>query len=175
MNKNGALQDANPNGREPVKFQSAYMLRVLHGGDLWFNGNHVWIDDYYLEFRKRNWHFISVDSKQFQWQYVRSLVIDKHLFGATIKINIGGEEPFIVHGMSKKRADKIKQLSHDYVAKNTQRGVMETLANSLRNGSGGNNAQQSNRADELLKFKQLYDQGVISEEEFNNEKKRLLS
>jgi hypothetical protein len=52
MNKNGALQEANPNGREPVKFQSAYMLRVLYGGDLWFNGNHVWIDDYYLEFRK---------------------------------------------------------------------------------------------------------------------------
>ena len=81
-------------------FKSKYLLRAIQG-DWWITGNHVIIDDHYFEYRKRNWHLISVDSLQFHWQYVESIMVDKHIFGATLKVT-AGKEYYYIKGLSKK-------------------------------------------------------------------------
>lgn len=107
-------------------FKSKYFLRVL-GGDWWITGNHVILNDHYFEYRKRNWYLISVDTLQFHWQYVASITVDKHLFGATLKIS-AGEKVHYVKGISKKTANEIRDIALKYIAINTQRGTTEALA-----------------------------------------------
>ena len=167
--------------KDVAKFKSKYILRGFKG-DWWITGNHVVIDDHYFEYRKRNWHLISVDSNQFHWQYVESITVDKHLFGATIRIYSGGLGHYI-YGMSKKTADQIKQLAIEYIMKNTQRGTTEALADAIasavkgvqqNNGTQQNGGQQNSMADEILKLKQLRDQGTITDEEFEDAKEKLL-
>ena len=45
-------------------FKSKYLLRAIQG-DWWITGNNVLIDEHYYEYRKINWHLITVDSLQF--------------------------------------------------------------------------------------------------------------
>ena len=155
-------------------FKSKYLLRAIQG-DWWITGNHVIIDDHYFEYRKRNWHLISVDSLQFHWQYVESIIVDKHIFGATLKVT-AGKEYYYIKGLSKKTADAIKKLALNYISINTQRGTTEALAGAIAQavkGNGGNNTPSP--ADELMKFKKLHDAGAISDEEFEKAKKKILS
>ena len=160
--------------KESEKFKSTYILRGFKG-DWGITGNHVIINDHYLEYRKRNWHLISVDSKQFHWQYIESVTVDKHFFGATVVIRSASQIHWI-YGVSKKVADKIKELALKYIAKNTQRGTTEALADAIAMAVNGNNAPQNSPspADELLKFKNLHEQGVITDEEFEDIKEKLL-
>lgn len=169
-------QRVNNNNKEEAQIfncKSKYLLRCLDGGDWWFTGNHVVIDDHFIEYRKRNWHFISVDSVQFHWQYVQNITVDKHIFGATIKITTSDASIFFIRGLSKKSADKIRVYAHNFIAKNSQRGTMDALAGAIASAVGNSRPATSN-ADELMKYKQLYDQGIISEDEFLNAKKKLL-
>ncbi len=51
---------------------------------------------------------------------------------------------------------------------------IETKRSELRNMSNATVIQQTSAADELKKFKELMDAGVISQEEFDAKKKQLL-
>lgn len=163
-------QETNNQVNEVV-YKSKYILRIFCG-DWWITGNHVIINDSYFEYRKRNWHLISVDAVQFHWQYVESIIVDKHIFGATIKIS-AGEYVHVVEGISKKTADEIRKLAQKYISMNTRRGTTEALASALNNAAKGNSVLSI--ADEIVKLKKLYEDGVITIEEFEIAKKKILS
>ena len=156
-----------------ITFKSKYILRLLKG-DWWITGNHIIINDHYFEFRKRNKHLISVDSLQFHWQYVESIMVDKHILGATLKISVG-KKIYNIKGISKKTADNIQSVALKYISINTQRGAADALAGAITQAVGGGNTNHSSTADELKKFKELHDTEIISDEEFEEIKKRLLN
>ena len=160
--------------RKEIIFKSKYFLRCLDGGDWWFTGNHVIIDDHFIEYRKRNWYFISVDSRQFHWQYIQSIDVDKHLFGATVRMKMADRSVFVIRGMGKKTANQIRSYARDFVSKNSQRGTISALAGAIASAGSVQPVRASSNADELMKYKQMYDQGIISEAEFQQVKKRLL-
>jgi predicted RecA/RadA family phage recombinase len=159
---------------EKKHFKSKYLLRALKG-DWWITGNHVMVDEHFIEVRKRNWHLISVDSLQLHWQNVQSILIDKHLFGATVRIS-SGNAYHRIFGLPKKTANAIRNLATSYLSENSQKGVTEALADAIAKAVNSSNANKGeiSSADELLKFKKLHEQGVISDKEFKAAKERLL-
>jgi hypothetical protein len=157
---------------EKKHFKSKYLLRFLRG-DWWITGWHVRLDEHFIEVRKRNWHLISVDSLQLHWQNVQTVLIDKHLFGATLRISSGNDHQHVI-GLSKKTANAIRNLATSYLSENSQKGVTETLADAIAKAVSSNNKTEISSADELLKFKKLHEQGVISDKEFKAAKEKLL-
>jgi len=158
------------------KFKSSYFLRLLKGDYNPFTPNVLIIDDNSIEYRRRNWYLISVDTENLHFQNVTGISVNKHLFGASIKIKSTGNDPIIVHGFWKKKANAIKDICSKHISINTQKGTADAMADAISKavgqsgGSGGVSV-----ADELIKLKELVDSGVISLDEFDAQKKKLLS
>ena len=76
---------------------------------------HIIVDfeDQNITLRKRNWFLISVDEKTSSFRFVRDIEIDKHLFGADIKIKLS-ESYIEANSISKKSANRIKDQLAEY-------------------------------------------------------------
>lgn len=162
---------------EEKQFKSSYFLRLLKGDYNPFTPNVLNIDDNHIEYRRRNWYLISVDTENLHFQNVTGVTVDKHLFGSTLKIKSTGNDPIIVHGFWKKKANEIKDICSKHISANTQRGTTEAMADAISKAVGQANAGSNNVsvADELKKMKELLDSGVLSQEEFDEQKKKLMS
>jgi hypothetical protein len=73
------------------KYKSSYFLRLLKGDYNPFTPNVLFIDDNHIEYRRRNWYLISVDTENLHFQNVTGVSVDKHLFDATLKIKSTGD------------------------------------------------------------------------------------
>ena len=162
---------------EEKQFKSSYFLRVLKGDYNPFTPNVLNIDNNHIEYRRRNWYLISADTENLHFQNVTGVTIDKHLFGSTLKIKSTGNDPIIVHGFWKKKANEIMEFCSKQISSNTQRGTTDAMADAISKAVGNANAGSNNLsvADELKKMKELLDNGVLSQEEFDQQKKKLLS
>ncbi|MFI3328315.1 MAG: SHOCT domain-containing protein [Rikenellaceae bacterium] len=157
-------------------FKSSYLLRFIHG-DWWFCGNTIIVDSHCVEFRKRDWHLLAVDTNTFHWESMYGITIDNHIFGSTIVVKTKKED-YRFGGFSKSTARQIRELATEYLSLNSQRGsIAHMLSNSGLNLAGGGvaPAPQVSVADELVKLKSLYDDGTISESEYVQLKSKLLS
>jgi hypothetical protein len=69
-----------------------------------------------------------------------------------------------------------KELDIEYTCLNKKRGklAIEFLENAIKQSANAPAVAQVSAADELKKFKELLDMGVITQEEFNAKKKQLL-
>lgn len=160
---------------EEQNFKSSYLLRILKGDFNPFTPNILNIGDNHIEYRRRNWYLISVDSENLHFQNVTGISIDKELFGASIKIKSTGNDSIVIHGFWKKKANTIKELCSKHISKNTQAGTAAAMADAISKAvsqAGGSNGLIV--TDELKKLKELLDSGVISQLEFDSQKKRLL-
>ena len=99
-----------------TKLKSSYLLRVLKGDYNPFTPNVIIINDQFIEYRRRNWYLISVDSKTFHFNNVVGVIVDKHLIGATIRIITSGHYEILVHGFSKSKANEVKDLCTQQIA-----------------------------------------------------------
>ncbi len=160
---------------EEMKFKSSYFLRILKGDYNPFTPNVLTIDNNHIEYRRRNWHLISVDTEDLHFQNITGITVDKHLFGASIKIKSTGSDPIQVHGFWKKKANQIKDICSKNISANTQKGTTEAMADAISKAVGNAKGSQTSVADELKKLKELVDSGVITEDEFNEQKKNLMS
>lgn len=160
---------------ENITFKSTYILRVFKGDFNPFTPNIIEIDDRNIEYRRRNWYLISVDTNSLNFQNVIGIDIDKHLFGATIKIKSSGDKHILIHGFSKKKANKIKEICSSYISKNSQRGTNEVLADAIAKAVGNNNSTSTSIADELKKLKELQNAGIINEDEFILQKQKIMN
>lgn len=158
------------------KFKSSYFLRLLSGDFNPFTPNVITIDDNHIEYKRRNWYLISVDTENLHFQNITGVSVDKHLFGATLKVKSTGNDSIFIHGFWKKKANEIKDICSKHISSNTQRGTTEAMADAISKAVGqANGGGAISVADELKKMKELLDSGVLSQEEFDEQKKKLMS
>lgn len=164
---------------EEKKFKTTYILRVFAGNWNPITGTKVTITDKFIEIAQRNWHGISVDRNTIHFQNILGVNVDKHIFGATLIVHTSMGKPIKVDRLWKKRADAIKKESMKYIHLNTQRSTTDALSDSITkaiaNVQSGGQSSSVSVADELLKLKQLCDQGLITQTEYDQQKKKLLS
>lgn len=163
------------NKTEVQHFRSGYFFRVLKGEYNPFRPNRLTVSENFIELKKRNWHLISVDSRKYHFQNVVGVDVDKHLFGATVIIESTGSKSIYINGLSKKTANKIADISSTHISSNTQKGTTEALADAIAKATKGSGGGSVSVADELKKLKGLLDEGILSQEEFNEQKKKLMS
>ena len=155
---------------EESSFSSNYILRAIQGDYHPFTPNFLTIDENRVEFERRNWHMISLDTETLDFQNITGITVDKHIFGATLNFKSTGSDPIIVYGFGKKDADKIRQLCMANVMANTQRRTSHAMSDALKNSRG----PQISVADELQKLKNLVDAGILTQTEFEEQKAKLL-
>lgn len=155
---------------EELSFKSNYFLRILEGDYHPFTPNLLTIDENRVEFERRNWHMISVDTENLDFQNITGITVDKHIFGATLMFKSTGSDPIIVHGFVKKDADQIRQICMANIMANTQRRTSQAMSNALQNSR----SPQISVADELQKLKNLVDAGILTPSEFEDQKAKLL-
>lgn len=153
----------------PVIFKSSYFLRALNSDLNPFTPNIVLIDEEHIEFKRRNWHLISEDTETLHFKNITGITVDSHLFGTTITIKSTGNDPIQVRGFWKKEAQEIKNLCAKYIEAYNQKNSNEALTRAMENSRGNYSV-----ADELSKLKNLLDQKVLTQEEFDEQKRRLL-
>ena len=158
---------------QPVIFKSSYFLRSLNKDFNPFTPNVLIIDEEHIEFKRRNWHLVSEDTETLHFKNITGVTVDSHLFGTTITIKSTGTDPILVRGFWKKEAKEIRELCAKYIALQNQKNSGEAMANSLAKAMHGNRETLS-VADELTKLKNLFDHGVLTREEFEEQKSRLL-
>ncbi len=158
---------------EPVIFKSSYFLRSLKRDLNPFTPNVLIIDDEYIEFRRKNWHLISEDSETLHFKNITGVTLDSHMLGTTITIKSTGNDPILVEGFWKKEAREIKDLCAKNIAAYNQKNSTDAMAGSFARAMDGNRGNFS-VADELSKLKSLLEQGVLTQEEFEVQKQRIL-
>ena len=161
---------------EERKFKSSYFLRLLNGDYNPLTPNILNIDENHIEYRRRNWYLISVDSESLHFRNVTGVTVDKHLFGATLKIKSSGNDSICIHGFWKKKANEIKEICSIQISANAQKGTAEAMADAISKAvsQAGKDSRNISLADELIKMKELLDSGVLTQEEFNEQKKKLM-
>jgi predicted Zn-dependent peptidase len=157
-------------------FKSSYFLRVLKGDFNPFTPNIITIDNNHIEYKRRNWYLISVDTENLHFQNITGISVDKHLLGSTLKIKSTGSDPILVHGFWKRKANSIKQLCAKHISANTQKGTNEAMVDAISKAVGSaQHTSISSLASELRELKELIDEGVITQEEFDERKKKLIN
>lgn len=143
---------------EKIIFKSDYILRILKGDFHPFTPNVLILDDNQIEFHRRNWHLVSVDTESLHFANITGVTVDKHLFGATITIKSKGNDPIRVSGLWKKDASQIQKLCTEHISERSSQS-----------------SRPASVADELLKLKELLDGGVLTEAEFEVQKNKILT
>ena len=158
-------------------FKSSYFLRLITGDYNPFTPNVIVIKEDNIEYSRRNWHLISVDTQNLHFQSVTGVDVDKHLFGSSLVIKSTGNSSISIPGFWKKKAKEISDICLKQISENTQNVAANIIAGALSEavaavgaGSGGGVSV----ADELKKLKELFDSGVLTQEEFDEQKKKLM-
>ena len=133
----------------------------------------ITITDKFIEYKQRNWYLIGYEKRTFHFQNISGIDIDKRLIGAEIAIFTTGSSDIMISGFSKKNADKIYAESSKFIHANSQRNLTDTMADKIV-GALNKNSNQVSVTDELVKLKGLLDSGVVTQDEFNIHKERLL-
>ncbi len=171
------------NQKQAQEFNVSYFMRLYSAlpmtakWSLWFpwTRDKVIITSDFLEHRKREWYLISVDHRKFHFQNIVGIDVNKNLFGADITIISTGNNDIKIKGFSKSTANIISTLATEHIARNTQRGTTDAMADAISKAINKTNApSQLSIADELKKLKDLLDQGIINQEDFDEQKTKLL-
>lgn len=156
----------------PVTIVTQYLYRVLNKDFNPFTPTSFVVYDNFIEIRRRNWYLISEDVATLHWEDVNFLKADKHMFGASVWI-----DNFYYGGFSKDQADELLKLMRPLVHASSQRGSTEHLASVLKDQlvNKQSASAQISVADELEKLHALQQKGVLSKEEFEEQKNKLLA
>lgn len=156
-------------------FRSSYILRILKGDLHPFTPNIIIVDENQVEFHRRNVHLISVDTEILHFQNITGVVVDKHIFGATIVFNSSGSEPTVVYGFPKRIADEIRSICAQFIAKHSQRGASESIASAFsKQQHFKQNTSSKSIVEELSELKSLLDNGAITQQEYNTIKLKII-
>jgi hypothetical protein len=120
--------------------------------------------------------FFSGKSKHIVYQQIEGVNIDTPMIGySTITFVVGGEK-IVGHGFTKSEVKEIKQICSEKILASSPRSQSELIANAISSAAGINkNTGQMSVADELKKLKGLLDDGVITQQEFDTQKTKVLN
>ncbi|MEC4048408.1 SHOCT domain-containing protein [Flavobacterium sp. SUN046] len=108
----------------------------------------------------------SGETKQFDFNHIASVEIDTPMMGfSTITFFAGGTK-MSASGFTKAEVKQIKE--------GIEKGKL-AVKNTSSNETATTSSASSSLADELMKLKQLADAGVITAEEFESQKKKMLN
>jgi hypothetical protein len=115
--------------------------------------------------------FFSGKSRHIVYQQIEGVNIDTPMIGySTITFVVGGEK-LVGHGFTESDVNEIKQICSEKIRVNNP---LNTMANAI-SSSGSSKTVQISVADELRKLKDLLDIGVITQQEFEKQKSKLLN
>jgi hypothetical protein len=118
--------------------------------------------------------FFSGKSRHIVYQQIEGVNIDTPMVGySTITFVVGGEK-VIAHGFTKTEVSEIKQICSAKIAAGSPQGQRGFVA-SASSSAAGKNTDQVSVADELIKLKALLDGGILTPDEFNDQKAKLLN
>lgn len=169
----------------PKIYKSNYLLRVLKSDYNPFTPNIINMNEDFVLYKRRNWYLISVDTNKIHFQNVVGIDIDKHLFGASLRFVTTGRD-IVIHGFSKRKANEIEKFCSQFVHSNTRKATTEVLRKTIVTTSesstqaivsavDGKPASTLSVADELKKLKELLDANIITQQEFDTQKNKLIN
>ncbi len=120
--------------------------------------------------------FFSGKSRHIVYQQIEGVNIDTPMIGySTITFIVGGEK-LVGHGFLKSEVKEIKQICSEKILAHSPQSQTEMIANAISSAAGTTkNNSPISIADELKKLKELVDVGVITQQEFEAQKAKLLS
>jgi hypothetical protein len=109
------------------------------------------------------------------YQQIEGVNIDTPMIGfSTITFVVGGEK-LVGHGFSKAEVKEIKEICSQKISASSPRSQTELIANAISSAGGNKNNGQVSIADELKKLKELLDGGIITQQEFDIQKTKVLN
>lgn len=146
--------------------------RVSEGNRLFPAEIHIDTNEVMLKFPG----FFSGKTRHIIYQQIEGVHIDTPMIGySTITFVVGGEK-LVGHGFTKSEVKEIKQICSERISATSPRSQTEMLANAISSAAHGNkNGGDISVADELKKLKDLLDAGVITQSEFDTQKRKLLN
>jgi hypothetical protein len=120
--------------------------------------------------------FFSGKSRHIVYQQIEGVNIDTPMIGySTITFVVGGEK-IVGHGFTKREANEIKEICSERISANSSKTQSELIADAISTAVGNvSNKGVISVADELKKLKELLDSNVITQAEFDEQKKKLLN
>lgn len=168
--------------QEKKEFKPKYWLRVYSGEFNPFTGTKLMVDGNFIKTRRRNWYYISTDTNSHNIEKISVVNVDKRLFGATIEIKFKDDKTMEFVGYNKKVAEEIMNICNKRIELNsdlsTSMRSADKIANAMAAAIGGvekGKQPTMSVADEILKLKQLLDQEIITQQEFEHQKQQLLN
>ena len=180
ITKESLLEDLSKNGFETffgVNKEFRYLAKalarnenVLAGVSGLMNGNtilcvltnrQVWLIDHGLVF--------GVRTSTIPLEKINQVSYQRHMFFGDVEIT-NGDDVTELRNVEKNSAQHFVQFINDYLANLYHEDHYQQSGIGVRMSSGSSDSV----ADELLKFKKLYDDGVISHSEFLEQKNNLL-
>jgi len=122
------------------------------------------ITDTMFTWEKRNKNLINKDTKSFDLSKITSIEIDSSIWGTKIKISSIAGDIVVVDKFTLSDAKKIKQI----IEENQSRLKQEN------NNYIEDYHRPNSTVNEILKLKELLDQGLIDEDEFKKLKKNII-
>ncbi len=117
--------------------------------------------------------FFSGKSRHIVYQQIEGINIETPMIGySTITFVVGGEQ-IVGHGFTKSEVEEIKQICSAKISAGSNRG-QGRAAGAWSSADVAGNTGQISVADELIKLKRLLDIGVLTADEFNEQKSKLL-
>lgn len=126
------------------------------------------ITDSMVMWKKRNRNLINNDTKSFEIEKITSVEIDSTLIGTSITIRTIAGDKLEIEKFTLSDANEIKSLIHKK-QNSIKVGYISTTITTTQD------LDTSSIADEIIKLKGLMDSGVITQNEFDKIKQRLIS
>lgn len=155
-------------------FKTGYFFRLIRKDYNPFTPDILTMDNQVINHKRRNWYLLSSNYQKYHFENIIGIDVRQELFGADIIIETTGKGTIQIRGFSKKTAKQIVAYSSQHMTRNSSRNIVDSLNENLTKLANVKGHSFS-KADEISKLKGLLDSGVITQDEFDNQKSKLLN
>jgi len=162
-------------------FKTNYIYRCIRKDYNPLTPDKLIIDDRIIEHRRRKWYLIAQDKQVYHFQNIIGIDVSKSWFGADVVIQTVGAGKISIRGFSKSAANEIVYLCKEFITMNTQRDRSDAVVDAINRNKeaivgaiGTGSSGGLSIADELGKLKDLLDNGLITRDEFDQQKRKLM-
>ena len=155
-------------------FKTGYFFRLIRKDYNPLTPDILEIDDQVIHHKRRNWYLLSTNYQKYHFENIIGIDVRQELFGADIVIETTGRGTVQVRGFSKREARQISGLCSEYMIKNAPRNIIDSLNENL-NKLADTKDHTYSKADEISKLKDLQNKGILTGEEFEAQKQRILN